>query len=63
MSYYFQAGFNDGDEGGGASLVATNDGYAYLMTVPQPWWQAPLWDISDVAGDTDAKNKFLSLCK
>ena len=35
-----------------------------MLTSPQPWWQAPMWDISGVApdsGDIDDKSRFLSL--
>ena len=57
-----QSGFNDGDEASVSAVVTANDGYVYVKTAAQPWWQAILWDFSDVAGDTDEENKFLSLC-
>jgi len=60
-----QAGFSDGDEGPVSMVADPNDGYLYLKTTAQPWWQAPMWDLSGspCCGDTDQENRFLSMCK
>lgn len=59
-----QSGFSDGDEGPmGGAVVVVNDGYTYVMTPQQPWWQQSMWDLSGCCGDTDEQNRFLSLMK
>mmetsp|Transcript_10892 Transcript_10892/g.23475 ORF Transcript_10892/g.23475 Transcript_10892/m.23475 type:complete len:524 (+) Transcript_10892:94-1665(+) len=59
--------FSDGDEDDFIPVntaQTANDGYYYVRLTPeQPWWQAPLWDISSCCGDTDDENKFLALMK
>lgn len=57
------AAFNDGDEIVTVGPTNLDDGYIYVMTQKQPWWQAPLYDLSGCCADTDDKNKFLALCK
>ncbi|GAX73688.1 hypothetical protein CEUSTIGMA_g1139.t1 [Chlamydomonas eustigma] len=63
--WLMQAGFSDGDEGPVSKVADPNDGYLYLKTTSQPWWQTPMWDISGspCCGDTDQENRFLSMCK
>jgi hypothetical protein len=55
------AGFNDGDEGPMIVVNTVGDGYTYVNTPDQPWWQIPLWDINSCC--SDSSNHFLSLMR
>lgn len=45
--------YTDADDIVVAGPVNLNDGYVYVLTPVQPWWQQALWDISACCSDSD----------